>query len=79
MATKQATKPKAEKVLVFAWEGTDKKGNKVKGETNAPNISLVRAELRRQGISARSNYLRNRLVETCQFCCPFLGLKKYSW
>jgi len=52
MATKQATKPKAEKVLVFAWEGMDKKGNKVKGETNAANISLVRAELRRQGISA---------------------------
>ncbi|NNJ92363.1 MAG: type II secretion system F family protein [Gammaproteobacteria bacterium] len=52
MATKQATKPKVEKVLVFAWEGTDKKGNKVKGETNAANISLVRAELRRQGINA---------------------------
>jgi len=52
MATKQATKPKAEKVLVFAWEGMDKKGNKVKGETNAANISLVRAELRRQGINA---------------------------
>ena len=25
MATKQATKPKAEKVLVFAWEGMDKR------------------------------------------------------
>lgn len=52
MATKTAAKPKAEKVLVFSWEGTDKKGNKVKGETNAANISLVRAELRRQGINA---------------------------
>jgi type IV pilus assembly protein PilC len=52
MATKQASKPKAEKVLVFAWEGTDKKGNKIKGESNAANISLVRAELRRQGINA---------------------------
>ncbi len=52
MATKQQSKPKAEKVLIFSWEGTDKKGNKVKGETNAANISLVRAELRRQGINA---------------------------
>ena len=51
MATKQAQKPKAEKVLVFSWEGTDKKGNKVKGESNAANINLVRAELRRQGIN----------------------------
>ena len=50
MATKQATK-KAEKVLTFSWEGTDAKGNKVKGESNAANITLVRAELRRQGVN----------------------------
>ena len=35
---------------VFAWEGTDKKGKKVKGETNAANPSAVKADLRRQGI-----------------------------
>jgi len=35
---------------VFAWEGTDKKGKKVKGETNAANPSVVKADLRRQGI-----------------------------
>lgn len=47
MATKAVKK---EKVLTFAWEGTDKKGNKVKGESNATNISMVRAELRKQGV-----------------------------
>lgn len=53
MATKPAVKkPKAEKALTFSWEGTDKKGNKIKGESNAANIALVRAELRRQGIAA---------------------------
>ncbi|MEN8807759.1 MAG: type II secretion system F family protein, partial [Desulfobacterales bacterium] len=35
---------------VFTWEGTDKKGKKVKGETNAANPSVVKADLRRQGI-----------------------------
>ncbi len=36
---------------VFVWEGTDKKGKKVKGETQAPSIAFVNATLRRQGIS----------------------------
>jgi type IV pilus assembly protein PilC len=35
---------------IFAWEGTDKKGKKVKGESNASNPAMVKAELRRQGI-----------------------------
>jgi type IV pilus assembly protein PilC len=35
---------------MFTWEGTDKKGKKVKGETNAANPSVVKADLRRQGI-----------------------------
>ena len=43
----------AEKVLklsVFAWEGTDKKGNRVKGESRGTNPNLIKAELRRQGV-----------------------------
>ncbi len=36
---------------VFAWEGTDKKGNKVKGESHSTNPSMVKADLRRQGIN----------------------------
>jgi type IV pilus assembly protein PilC len=36
---------------VFLWEGRDKRGVKLKGQQVAPNPNLVRAELRRQGIS----------------------------
>jgi type IV pilus assembly protein PilC len=34
----------------FLWEGTDRKGNKVKGKSMAGDESQVRAELRRQGV-----------------------------
>jgi len=52
MATKAATAaaPKPEKALVFAWEGTDRKGNRIKGESRAANMALAKADLRRQGI-----------------------------
>jgi type IV pilus assembly protein PilC len=52
MATKAAATPaKAEKALVFTWEGTDRKGKRIKGETRAATIALARADLRRQGIT----------------------------
>lgn len=51
MATKAATAPKPDKASVFTWEGTDRKGNRVKGETRAATIALARADLRRQGIT----------------------------
>lgn len=35
----------------FVWEGTDKRGVKMKGEQQAKNANLLRAELRRQGIN----------------------------
>ena len=35
----------------FTWEGTDKRGVKMKGETAAKNANLLRAELRKQGIN----------------------------
>jgi type IV pilus assembly protein PilC len=35
----------------FVWEGRDKRGVKLKGQQIASNPNLVRAELRRQGIS----------------------------
>ncbi len=47
----KAAAKKAEKALVFAWEGTDKRGNRVKGESRSANLALVRADLRRQGIN----------------------------
>jgi type IV pilus assembly protein PilC len=43
--------PKVEKAYVFAWEGTDRRGGRVKGETRAPSITVVRADLRRQGVN----------------------------
>jgi type IV pilus assembly protein PilC len=42
---------KAVKVSVYAWEGLDKKGNKVTGEINGHNPALVKAQLRKQGIN----------------------------
>jgi len=36
----------------FSWEGMDKKGNRVKGKSLAPDESALRADLRRQGIAA---------------------------
>lgn len=39
------------KQSVFAWEGTDRKGKRIKGESRAENPSMVKADLRRQGIN----------------------------
>ncbi len=36
---------------IFLWEGRDKRGVRLKGQQVAPTPNLVRAELRRQGIS----------------------------
>src|SRR5689334_828205 len=36
----------------FTWEGMDKKGNRVKGKSLAPDEAALRADLRRQGIAA---------------------------
>lgn len=41
---------KIEKAHIYTWEGTDKKGKRLKGETRAATITLVRADLRKQGI-----------------------------
>ncbi|MCP5427319.1 MAG: type II secretion system F family protein [Chromatiaceae bacterium] len=43
--------PKAEKAEIFAWEGSDKRGKRIKGESRAASMALVRADLRRQGIN----------------------------
>ena len=42
---------KEPKTLVFAWEGTDRRGKRVKGDMPATNMALAKAELRRQGIN----------------------------
>jgi type IV pilus assembly protein PilC len=51
-ATKTATAERAGVTLpMYVWEGTDKRGIKMKGEQQAKNVNLLRAELRRQGIT----------------------------
>lgn len=45
---------KAEKIKkpdTFTWEGTDRKGNRVKGELSTVSVAMAKAELRRQGIN----------------------------
>ena len=36
---------------IWAWEGVDRRGARVKGESRSPNEAQVRAELRRMGIN----------------------------
>jgi type IV pilus assembly protein PilC len=48
---KAQPKPKQEKAFVYAWEGVDRRGNRVKGQTRASDVTVVRAELRRQGVN----------------------------
>ncbi len=56
-ATRTVSKPNAAneragvQMPMFTWEGTDKRGIKMKGEQQAKNGNLLRAELRRQGIT----------------------------
>ena len=38
-------------IVPFVWEGTDKRGVKMKGESSARNANMLKAELRRQGIN----------------------------
>tara|TARA_R110001592_G_scaffold59905_4_gene182057 strand:- start:6632 stop:7852 length:1221 start_codon:yes stop_codon:yes gene_type:complete len=41
---------KIEKNALFAWEGTDRKGNKTSGVVNGANMAVVKAQLRKQGV-----------------------------
>lgn len=43
----------AQKNVTFIYEGTDRKGSKVKGEATGKAPSVVKAELRKQGINAK--------------------------
>ncbi|MFC0676966.1 type II secretion system F family protein [Lysobacter korlensis] len=56
-ASRAVAKPKtirrADAMPVFVWEGTDKRGITMKGEQPANSANLVRAELRRQGITPK--------------------------
>ena len=42
------------KDAVFVWQGTDKQGRKTRGEMTSSTPALVKAQLRKQGIAAKS-------------------------
>lgn len=46
-----AAKQQQIKIHTFLWEGLDKRGNRISGETNGPGPALVKAQLRKQGIN----------------------------
>ena len=46
-----ATRARPTPFEVFVWEGTDKRGTKMKGEVQSKSANLVRADLRKQGIN----------------------------
>jgi len=46
-----ATAKTIKRDIPYQWEGMDKKGNRVKGKSLAPDESALRADLRRQGIA----------------------------
>jgi type IV pilus assembly protein PilC len=51
-AVKARTAPRNDNPLQpFTWKGTDKRGKVMQGETLAKNANLLKAELRKQGIS----------------------------
>jgi len=42
-------KEKTKEIPLFIWEGTDRNGNRKKGETQAKNSALAKAQLRKEG------------------------------
>ncbi|TQV82772.1 type II secretion system F family protein [Aliikangiella coralliicola] len=48
---RKSTAAKAPKQHSYAWEGADKKGQRVKGEMTGETPAIVKAQLRKQGIS----------------------------
>lgn len=50
MATEKAKRKAVVKEFVFEWEGKDRNGKQVRGETRAGGVNQVTAALRRQGV-----------------------------
>jgi len=64
MAVTAAQKPKVDKAYVFAWEGVDRRGARVKGDSRATSIAMVRADLRRQGVNPLKVRKKSQLALT---------------
>lgn len=63
---------KLEDSLTFVYEGTDRRGQKIKGEIAGKNVSLVKAQLRKQGINAQ------KVSKKMEFGLKLGGKKKIS-
>ena len=46
-----ANKDKNNSLTTFSWVGVNARGKKMEGELNGPNIAIVKAQLRKQGIT----------------------------
>lgn len=51
--------PSTSELKTFLWQGTDKRGKKMKGEMLGKNENLIKSELRKQGINPTSVGTRN--------------------
>src|SRR5574337_1692474 len=49
-----AARAAVKQLTVYEWTGLDKRGVKMKGEMQSRNASLVKAELRRQGMNPQA-------------------------
>ena len=50
-ANARAPQQRSNPMETFIWQGTDKRGTKMKGEVTAKSMNVVRADLRKQGIN----------------------------
>ncbi len=48
------TRAEVSRLTTYAWDALDKRGQKMRGEMQAKNASLVKAELRRQGMNPQT-------------------------
>ena len=51
MAQARAAKIEPIKEYTFKWEGTDRKGQRVKGQSQGPSESMIKTQLRKQGVN----------------------------
>ncbi len=59
------------KEFTFVWEGTDKKGQRVKGQSVGPNERMIKNQTRQQGLNPPKGRKQTRL-----FCSGKHGPKK---
>ena len=63
--------------IPFAWEGKDKRGNRVKGKSLAPDEVVLRSELRRQGIAPSK--IRKQSTSTARGDPPDALIELVNW